>query len=108
VASAGCPPPARPVGRFWVGAEPARRRVVLLDRYGDVVLDVTGAELPADAPVKAVAEALERATSRMRAPAAWLVAGSRVVQIPQPDAAAVIRAAADEVGSDAVIVIGQE
>jgi hypothetical protein len=99
---------ARPVGRFWIGTDPGRPRVVLLDRYGDVVLDVTGTDLPADASAGAVDEALGRATSRMRTPEAWLVAGSRVVQIPEPDASAVSRAAADHVGTDAVIIIGQE
>src|SRR5439155_4596510 len=115
----GYPSPA-PHGQFWLACAPDR--VALLDRYGDVVIDVRGEAIrhprwPAGAAgdaAGAVAAAVARRTRRVGpvtiAPEAWVVSGPRLLQAADPEPATILDTldalAVD--GEPATIVIGRE
>jgi N-methylhydantoinase A len=95
----GCPG-ARAVGQFWVTDDAEGGRVVVFDRYADVIVDVRGETVDsgAEPPEAAMREALARQT-RHRGPIeivpdAWVLSGSRFLQVPAPDVASIMETAA--------------
>jgi N-methylhydantoinase A/oxoprolinase/acetone carboxylase beta subunit len=82
-----------PVGPYWVASD--HGRVVVLDRFGDVVLEVKGEAVLGAALTDGRAELaalLERHVRHMGpvtvSPTAWLLRGSRLAELGEPDAAA--------------------
>jgi hypothetical protein len=116
----GCEAP-EPVGQYWVAlSDGRRRRVVALDRYGDVAVEVDGdiVRLSNDEPSgaeAAIAAALESNARRVGpvsiAADAWVIGGSRFLQVPQPDARSVFETARTvSTGpiEQTVVIIGRE
>lgn len=109
----GRPAPApRPIGRFWLSELEDERRVVVLDRYADVVVEVRGETLPDTVDAAAVAAALNRNTRRagsMTAPPdVWVVSGARFVQVPDPDVSAILDTVASFTPAPTTLIIGRE
>jgi hypothetical protein len=113
-------PSIEAVGQYWIAAtDGRRRRVVALDRYGDVAVEVDGVALHLprnDADAEAmIATALEENTRRIGPAAiaadAWVISGSRFLQVPKPDARDVFATARAVSGGnidEAVVIIGRE
>jgi N-methylhydantoinase A len=109
LARAGCPGPARPVGSFWIGG---RERVVVLDRFGDRVVDAPAEllELGDGAGTEAaVRDAAHRHTRRMGPmtlpPTIWVVHADALVELASGDVSGTAaRLACDAVGPCAVLV----
>ncbi|MCL4291998.1 MAG: methylhydantoinase [Acidimicrobiia bacterium] len=108
--------PPEPVGAYWVapGRPEADGRVVVLDRFGDLVLDVHGEHLAPDPT--AVSDAVARHT-RQRGPMAitpsvWVLSGTRLTEAAGDDlaaaAVAIARSATERTGSSAAVVVGRE
>lgn len=76
-AERGYPAPALR-GDFWFAEQPDR--VAVWDRYGDLVLDVTGEVVTSDLEA-AVARRTRRIGPMASPPDAWLLSGSRAVQL---------------------------
>jgi N-methylhydantoinase A/oxoprolinase/acetone carboxylase beta subunit len=111
----GFPDPV-PTGRYWMATRSdGGGRIALFDQYADLVIDIQGEALPSQPSPgpDAVAAAITRRTRRVGpvtiTPDAWVVSGSRFLQVPEarPDA---ILATAAAVAQDepATIVIGRE
>ena len=112
---------AEPVGQYWIATtDGRRRRVVALDRYGDVAVEVDGVALrfvsadPSGAEAT-IAAALEENMRRIGpasiAADAWVISGSRFLQVPKPDARAVfetVRTVSRGAIDDAVVIVGRE
>ncbi|MCU1496287.1 MAG: hydantoinase [Acidimicrobiales bacterium] len=102
-------------GQFWISArlEPDQR-VVVFDRYGDVVIDVAGEVLPATAPDQEVTAAIRRRTRQMGpvtlVPDGWIVNGSRLIHLDEHDLATPSgpRGAAGAGAEAAQLIIGRE
>jgi N-methylhydantoinase A/oxoprolinase/acetone carboxylase beta subunit len=119
-AERGFPPP-EPVGSYWFSRHPDGGRALLLDRFGDVVLDVKGeaAPLPSDAAGgAAVVQGLVAGQVRHMgpvtiAPTVWLVTGHRLRELSeaeQADPARHLAAGADTdrgSGTAAMIIVGR-
>ena len=77
-----------PAGSHWVAVDGGR--VAMLDRYADVVIDVTGEALVAPNDDQ-IADAVRRHTRRSgpvaSPPSAWVVTGRRLVELDTTDAA---------------------
>ncbi len=110
-----------PVGQYWIATTDGRwRRVVALDRYGDVAVEVDGVALRlvsadpsgAEATIAAALEANARRVGPASIPAdAWVISGSRFLQVPRPDARAVldtVRTVSGGAIDDAVVIIGRD
>jgi hypothetical protein len=109
VRSRGLATPAHAVGSFWLGADSDRRRVMVFDRYGDVVLDAGGDAVPAGAPADILDEALRSGAGSLRAaPDVWVVSGTRVVQVPDADLATLSQSVATYAQAGATMIIGRE
>ncbi|HEX2382390.1 MAG TPA: hydantoinase/oxoprolinase family protein [Acidimicrobiales bacterium] len=86
----------QPIGQYWIATTDGRRRRVLaLDRYGDVTVEVDGVvlRLPSADPHDAestISAALDDNIRRVGPVSivadAWVISGSRFLQLPQPDA----------------------
>lgn len=109
-------PDAAALGRYWMSTHGDEGgRIALFDQYADLVIDIGGeALLPEQHPgPEAVAAAIARRTRRVGpvtiTPDAWVVSGSRFLQVPdvQPDAI-LATAAAISLDEPATIVIGRE
>jgi N-methylhydantoinase A/oxoprolinase/acetone carboxylase beta subunit len=110
-----------PVGQYWIATTDGRRpRVVALDRYGDVAVEVDGVALrlvsaePSGAEAT-IAAALEENVRRVGPAAiaadAWVISGSRFLQVPKPDADTVldtVRTVSGGAIDQAVVIIGRE
>ena len=87
-AERGYPAP-RPHGQFWVADQPEPSpRVIVYDRYGDIVIDVAGERIGGQADAHgtaAVAVVIKRRTRQLGpvtiAPDAWILTGTRIVQV---------------------------
>lgn len=114
---------SEPVGAYWIGAgEPSSDgRVVVLDRFGELVLDVHGERLSpgagadADADAAAVAAAVARHTRRRGPmylpPSVWVLAGTRLSEVAGDDLAQAALGLArrnGEHGVAAAVVVGRE
>jgi N-methylhydantoinase A/oxoprolinase/acetone carboxylase beta subunit len=102
-------------GQFWLATDPGRGgRVALFDRYGDLVIDVAGETVRPGAGADAFAAALARRTRRAGpvtvAPAAWLVSGPRLLQLPAPTPPSIVDAVGTlgAAGETTTIVIGRD
>jgi N-methylhydantoinase A/oxoprolinase/acetone carboxylase beta subunit len=107
-------------GQYWIAATEGRKgRVVALDRYADVAIDVEGVVLrfndgDREEAERAVEAALQANTKRVGpvsiAADAWVISGPRFLQVPQPDARRVVETAfATGVQPDQpVVIIGRE
>jgi len=102
----------RPVGRYWVGSHASSGRVLLLDRFGDTVLNVRGDlvwtngvgpdELAGE--LRSVRDRHTRHAGPVTfAPTTWLVAGTTVRQLTEDDAASAMRDT-----RSAAVVVGRE
>ena len=109
------------VGQYWIATtDGRRRRVVALDRYGDIAVEVDGVALRlastdlsgAEAMIAAALEAnMRRVGPASIAADAWVISGSRFLQVPQPDAPAVletVRTVSSGAIDEAVVIIGRE
>jgi N-methylhydantoinase A len=105
-----------PVGRYWLATAAAKgSRVVLLDQYGDVVLDVAGEALPVphDDP-----DAIGRAVSRSRRhigpvtiePSAWVVSGQRCLHVADVETQTIVNTVALLAidGQPATLLVGRD
>ncbi|MGH3797013.1 MAG: hydantoinase/oxoprolinase family protein [Pseudonocardiaceae bacterium] len=111
VRSAGCPEGIEPVGRFWLSYRPGGERVLLLDRFGDSVLDVRGDAVVVDGsrdePFGALVGSLISRHVRHVGPVTvqpttWVVQGGRIREL----AGSV--AIADTVGAgSAAVIVGR-
>ncbi|HKR50434.1 MAG TPA: hypothetical protein VJT72_12835, partial [Pseudonocardiaceae bacterium] len=109
IRASGCSAQVEPVGSFWLNSLDGR--VLLVDRFGDPVLDVHGEAIliddPPGEPLEAVIAPLVSRHVRhvgpvTVAPTTWVVQGGRIRELIDPDAvAATLRAGA---GTAAVIV----
>lgn len=101
-----------PIGLHWLGRADERGRVALFDRYGDLIVDVSGEAL-ADPGAAALTAAVTRHTRRvgpvLTPPTGWAVIGPRVIELDtaDPDALApyVAALAAD---APSVVIIGRD
>jgi N-methylhydantoinase A len=114
--ASGVPGAPEPVGAYWLGRDPAAGRVVLLDRFGDAVLDVRGEALLVEPDPGAdpggsgpdlaglVEPAMGRQVRRVGPvavpPTVWVVQGCRIRELEDPSTAAAVLGA----GRAAVIV----
>jgi hypothetical protein len=107
-----------PVGSYWLsrradGGRAEGGRVLLLDRFGDVVLDVKGeaAAVPAAGPDGAeligrlVAGQVRHMGPVTLAPTVWLVAGHRLTELSEAEQADPVRQL--PAGEHAVVVVGR-
>jgi N-methylhydantoinase A/oxoprolinase/acetone carboxylase beta subunit len=82
-----------PVGSYWLSRHPDGERVLLLDRFGDVVLEAKGhaAEVPADrSQASPLVERLVAGGTRHMgpvtlAPTVWLVSGHRLTELSESE-----------------------
>jgi N-methylhydantoinase A/oxoprolinase/acetone carboxylase beta subunit len=107
-------------GQYWIASTEGRKgRVVALDRYADVAIDVEGVVLRFNGSDREEAEhavevALQENTKRVGpvsiAADAWVISGPRFLQVPQPDARRVVETAfaAGERPDQTVVIIGRE
>ena len=108
-------PVPRQVGQFWIAerAEP-RPRTAVYDRFGDVVIDLAGQTVAADAQSAVIANLVSRRTRQMGpitlAPDAWLLTGARLIQLDEAEVQALTDQGADShhASPDAVLIIGRE
>ena len=109
---AGFPTPG-PIGSYWLSRHPGGERVLLLDRFGDTVLDAKGeaAPVPADrsegaALVGRLAKAHVRHMGPVRlAPTVWLVSGHRLTELSEAEQADPLRSLPP--GEPAVVIVGR-
>lgn len=100
-----------PIGAYWLGR--GGDRVVVLDRFGDPALDVTGETIVGrtgddEMLVAELAEAVRRrgrtiGPTRIE-PGVWVVAGTRLAELPSADPALAVAALAEP---GAVAIIGK-
>ena len=101
-----------PVGQFWVAT--GGDRVVLFDRYADLVIDAKGEAVPGPHEETPVAEIVARHTRRVGpvtiAPDAWVISGARFLQVPDATARAILDTAAALTvdGAAPTVIIGRE
>ncbi|HKN89776.1 MAG TPA: hydantoinase/oxoprolinase family protein [Acidimicrobiia bacterium] len=113
-AKVGFPAP-EPVGSYWLARHPSGERVLLLDRFGDVVLDVKGeaAPVPAGADDSArlvtglVAGHVRHMGPVTLAPTVWLVTGHRLTELSEAEQAVLPRRLAGGDDDDAMIIVGR-
>ena len=111
-AEAGFPAP-EPVGSYWLSRHAGGDRVLLLDRFGDVVLDVSGeaAAVPSDGPEGAalvqrlVASLVRHMGPVTLTPTVWLVSGHRLRELSEAEQADPARNLAGADG--AVVIVGR-
>jgi len=113
--AAGCDEPPEPVGTYWLGRATGAGRVLLLDRFGDAVLDVRGEAVlvepgPAgDRPaVRGLIEPLVARHVRHVGPVtvqptAWVVQDCRIRELEDPAAAATALGA-----GPAAVIVGRD
>jgi hypothetical protein len=90
--------------------------VAVLDQYGDLLLDLHGEAVPATPGLDPaeLAAVLDRHTRRVGpvtiGPEAWVITGSRCLQVPDADPSVLLETVAGHAvdGSAATIVIGRE
>jgi hypothetical protein len=106
-------PAPEQVGSYWLSRHPDGDRVLLLDRFGDVVLDAKGevAAIPADRSLaSAVVQRLVAGQTRHMgpvtlAPTVWLITGHRLTELSeseQSDLAPLLPS-----GDGAVLIVGR-
>ncbi|MFI5044565.1 MAG: hydantoinase/oxoprolinase family protein [Acidimicrobiales bacterium] len=108
-------PVPRQVGQFWIAerAEP-RPRTAVYDRFGDVVIDLAGETVGADADPVVIADLVSRRTRQMGpitvTPDAWLLTGARLIQLNEAEVQALTDPGTDShhASPDAVLIIGRE
>ena len=103
------------IGPYWLAADDGK--VLVLDRFGDVVLEVkgeavVGPALAGSADAAALAPLLDRHVRHMGpvtvAPTAWLLRGSRLAELGEPDAPALADVvAAHAHHPDLALVVGR-
>jgi N-methylhydantoinase A/oxoprolinase/acetone carboxylase beta subunit len=109
----------RSVGSYWLAAGPGRTgQVMLLDRFGDVALEVTGEALVSDAEPEdgfgaAVTRLVERYTRHVgpltTTPTAWIVRANRLQELRDPDSELLAAAlTVEDTGSDlSAVIVGR-
>jgi len=113
-AERGFPPP-EPVGSYWFSRHPDGGRALLLDRFGDVVLDVKGeAEPLPSGAVDSAAVVRRLVAGHVRhmgpvtiAPTVWLVTGHRLRELSEAEQADPLRHLAAGEGTAAMIIVGR-
>jgi N-methylhydantoinase A/oxoprolinase/acetone carboxylase beta subunit len=113
-AERGFPAP-EPVGSYWFSRHPDGGRALLLDRFGDVVLDVKGeaAPLPSDTAEgtgvvqKLVAGQVRHMGPVTIAPTVWLVTGHRLRELSEAEQADPARHLAADGDTAAMIIVGR-
>jgi hypothetical protein len=111
-AGVGFPAPA-PVGSYWLARHPAGGRVLLLDRFGDTVLDVKGeaVHVPSDGAEGArlvaglVAGQVRHMGPVTLSPTVWVVAGHRLTELSEAEQSNLTRHL--PAGNGAMIIVGR-
>jgi hypothetical protein len=106
-------PAPDPVGSYWLSRHPSGERVLLLDRFGDTVLDVKGeaAAVPAErAQAGPMVERLVAGHIRHMgpvtiSPTVWLVTGHRLTELSEAEQSDLPRHLPRDDG--AVIIVGR-
>jgi hypothetical protein len=101
-----------PVGQFWLSCPPAGGRVLLLDQFGDAVLDVHGDAVLVEPTMDSMPDKSLRATVESLIarqvrhvgpvsvpPTAWVVQGGRIRELADPGAST------DHLGTGAAAII---
>jgi N-methylhydantoinase A/oxoprolinase/acetone carboxylase beta subunit len=109
---AGFPPPEA-VGSYWLSRHAAGERVLLLDRFGDVVLDIKGeaAAVTSGGPDDAarvgrlVAGQVRHMGPVTLSPTVWLVTGHRLTELSETEQADPARQLPN--GESAVVIVGR-
>lgn len=103
-----------PVGQYWLAARhQSGPRVALFDRYADLVIDVRGDAVP-DADKAHLVDAVARHTRRVGPvtlePDAWIISGTRFLQVPDVEPGAILDTVATLTvdGSTPIVIIGRE
>ncbi len=106
-----------PVGPYWLASD--HGRVVVLDRFGDVVLEVKGEAVhgpalpsPGTDGLAALGALLDRHVRHMGpvtvSPTAWLLRGSQLAELGEPDAATLAEVVASNAHhADLALVVGR-
>ncbi|HVW33141.1 MAG TPA: hypothetical protein VHL53_11420, partial [Acidimicrobiia bacterium] len=111
-AAAGYPAPDR-IGSYWLARHGDGDRVLLLDRFGDVVLDVKGEAVPVRAGAGDTGQVIGGLVSAQTrhmgpvtlSPTVWLVAGHRLRELNEVEQASPSRNL--PAGEDAVVIVGR-
>jgi hypothetical protein len=111
-AQIGFPTP-EPVGSYWLARHPAGARVLLLDRFGDVVLDVKGEAAPVSSEGSDGHRLVERLVAgQVRhmgpvtlSPTVWLVVGHRLTELSEAEQSNLSRHL--PAGNGAVVIVGR-
>jgi N-methylhydantoinase A/oxoprolinase/acetone carboxylase beta subunit len=106
-------PAPEAVGSYWLSRHPTPGRVLLLDRFGDIVLDVKGeaAPVPSDGPdgtrlvERMVAGQIRHMGPITLAPTVWLVTGHRLTELSETEQSGLPRHLPP--GDGAVIIVGR-
>ena len=110
LAGADCHGEPRAIGSFWLGrVNSGADRVLVLDRFGDPVVDATAELVDLDAGAGGVRSAVERSTRRLGpvtvTPTVWVIHGDSLVEIATGDVSVTAEAlAADAPGACVVLV----
>jgi N-methylhydantoinase A/oxoprolinase/acetone carboxylase beta subunit len=112
-AKVGFPAP-EPVGSYWLARHAGGGRVLLLDRFGDVVLDVKGEAAAVPSERAEGARLVERLVAgQVRhmgpitlAPTVWLVTGHRLTELSETEQADLSRTV--PTGNGAVVIVGRD
>jgi hypothetical protein len=108
----GFPAPVQ-VGSYWLSRHSDGERVLLLDRFGDVVLEAKGEALDVPADRDEASPLVERlVTGQTRhmgpvtlAPTVWLVSGHRLTELSESEQSDLTRTLPS--GSGSVIIVGR-
>jgi hypothetical protein len=111
-ARAGFPAPEQ-VGSYWMSRHPNGERILLLDRFGDTVLDAKGEAHPVPAdPAEGTALVARLVAAHVKhmgpvrlAPTVWLVCGHRLTELSEVEQADPLRSL--PAGEPAVVIVGR-
>ena len=108
-ADAGCAE-VQGVGAYWVAQGPASDRVLVLDRYGDQMIELAGA-LDRTGDAATIQTEIDRLTRHRGpvtlVPTVWVVQSSRFTELSSGDRAASAAALVGDADEPFAIVIGQ-
>ena len=102
------------VGSYWIVADQRHGRVLVLDRYGDAVLDARGEALIGTElanEITQLAAGLARHTRHLGPvtlpPTAWIIRGGQLAEIDNPDAVTLAALCASAAGNPLAVVMGR-
>jgi hypothetical protein len=100
---------ARPIGSYWLATHPDHHRFLVLDRFGDIALDLTGELIEGDGDITGAVSRLTRQVGPVTiAPEGWLVGGARIIHLEGDQLAALAARQPGAIGSGSILVIGRD